>query len=240
MPSKLHTLLQSYLPTFWGLLLEVALPSWGLHEIHDDRYTVMAETFTPDQSVFYGGFQTRWVADGDFLGGFKFGINDRFEVGSRIGLHTLNRFDQNFVLLDLGGKYALDGISDLQSDFILGINNNRGGGAIFTYSRTNAYTNRFHAVFETRLGVFNAVTNGNWATLEVGAHPQFQIASPIALKMGLISTSDLRHPIHHFQLGLLPGLLIGATSYLQIFGECGVDVIGDDGIRLSIMGIGHF
>jgi len=234
---SLHPLL--HLAFYW-LLGMMALPSWALHPIHDDRYTVAPEVFQPNESDYYGGFQTRWVADGDFLGGFKFGINDRFEVGSRIGFQTVNRFDHNYVLLDLGGKFAISSSRAIQADVILGINNNQGGGAVFSYTLSKHYTSRFQSIYEGRLGVFDAVTDGNWTTLEIGAHPQFQIAPPLALRMGLIATSDVRNPIDHFQLGLLPGLLIGATNNLQIFGECAVDIIGDDGVRLSLLGIGHF
>lgn len=217
-----------------------AVPGWSLYEMHDVRYTLKPELLVPEQSEYSGGFQTHWQADGEFIGAFKFGINSRFEVGSKLMVNTYNRFDDTYSMLDLGVKVAIGGGSVVQSDILLGLNNDAGGGAVFTYAQGASYTKRFSAIYETRFGFFDAITQDNWMMIETGAYPQFRVADPLSLRMGLSAATTLRQPIDMFLINLHPGFVLGITPNMQLFAECAVDVIGDDGIRLAAHVIGQF
>lgn len=221
-------------------VLGLISPSWCLYPMHDVRYNLKPETLIPEQSEYSGGFQTHWVADGEFVGAFKFGINSRFEIGSKLMINTYNRFENAYSMLDLGVKVSVGGGGTVQSDVLLGLNNGAGGGAVFTYSQGASYTKRFTSVYETRFGFFDALTGGNWMMLEAGAYPQFRVADPLSLRMGLSGATTLRQPIDMFLIALHPGFVIGVTPFMQIFAECAVDVIGGDGIRLAAHFIGQF
>jgi len=206
----------------------------------DYRYNLKPEVFIPDESELYGGFQTHWDGDGSFQGGFRFGINDLFEMGSRVYFSTEEQVAKRFILIDLGLKFALNQSSALQADALLGINNSEGGAVMIGYTNSQAYTSRFSALYETRLGFFDAVTHGNWMIIQTGAYSQFKIASPLSLRIGLLAFTDLRKPLQQFEISLLPGALIGVSTNLQVLAECGVDIIGSKGLRLSINAIGRF
>jgi hypothetical protein len=227
------------------LLLALAVPvfaqgEWTLASIHDTRYNLFPEIMVPDQAEFSGGFQTKWVGDGDFVGTVKFGINDRVEVGTKLSYETENQWDRQFLMADLGVKVAINAFSSIQSDVILGINNGRGGGVMLTYSQGAAYSKRFSSTYEARLGFLEAVTVGNWAIMELGTYPQFRIADPVALRIGLATATSLRHPVDQFKIDLLPGVTIGLRSYLKLLGECAVGIIGTKEIRLSLHVVSQF
>lgn len=223
-----------------SLVLGLVAPAWSLYGMHDVRYNLKPEVLIPEQSEYSGGFQTRWGADGDFIGAFKFGINNRFEVGSKFMLNTYNRFEENYAMLDLGVKVSVGGGGTVQSDVLLGLNNDAGGGAVFTYSQGASYTKRFSAIYETRFGFFDILTGGNWMMLESGVYPQFRVADPLSLRMGLSGATTLRRPVDMFLIDLHPGFVLGVTSHMQLFAECAVDVIGGNGIRLAAHLIGQF
>jgi len=233
---------------YW-VILGLATCGWSLDGMHDIRYNLKPEILTPEQSEVSGGFQSRWKADGQFIGAVKFGINDRFEVGSKLTFDTENRFGDMYMLLDLGMKFAINSGTTLQTDALFGINNNRGGGLVLTYSKAATYTNRFSAIYEgrvgmfgSRIGIYDSVSSGNVAILEGGVYPQMHVADPLNLRVGLQASTSLRHPIDQFQIDLLPGMIINVRNNLQIFGECAVDIIGGfgSGLRLSLHVISHF
>lgn len=202
--------------------------------IHDMRYNLIPEILTPNISQFSGGFQTRYVGDGDGVGTVKFGINDRFEVGSKFTWVTTEKLDHMYALLDLGGKVALDPARTLQTDIVLGMNNDNGGGVILTYTQMQSYSKRFSAILETRLGLLEAATEGNWAAFELGAYPQFHLAQPIYLRIGMATGTTLRHPVNSFQVDLIPGLQVDVLRYLHVFAEFAVGIIGNDDVRLAL------
>ena len=209
-------------------------PAHAMDPMHDVRYNLIPEILTPEQSEFSGGFQTHWVADGDFVGAFKFGINNRFEVGSKFTWETRNRFEDMYALLDLGTKFAIDPVSAVQADFLLGINNSRGGGMVFTYSKGDTYSKRFSSVYEARLGFLNAIAGDNWSIIELGAHPQFRIVDPVALRIGLVMSTSLRHPVDRFEIDLIPGFKAGVAAHLQVLADCAVGIVGSTDIRIGI------
>jgi hypothetical protein len=201
--------------------------------MHDIRYTLKPEIITPDDAELSGGFLTTLHADGDFVGAAKFGINNSVELGSKVTIQTERRFGDLFAMLDLGAKVALDPGSALQADLLFGINNNRGGGVAIGYTNAKSYSKRFSAVYEGRIGFFDAVTEGNWSVFEIGAYPAFRIADPVTLRMGILQSTSLRHPKDSFQIALLPGFVIGIQEHLQLFAECAVDIIGGNDLRLA-------
>ncbi len=225
---------------FFGAILLLATSALAFRNFHDFRYNVKPEAFSPHQSILFGGFNSYWVGDGSFLLGFQFGANDWLEFGSKLSLVTEERFGTRYALIDIGAKYLLWQGRTLQTDVFYGINNSRGGGFILSYTESRRYTSKFNATYESRLGFFDAVTNGNWLSIELGGHARFAVADPLTLQMGVVVMDDLRLPIFHFDLSLVPGLHILVASNLYLIGECAVDIIGDDGIRLSLFAKSHF
>lgn len=212
----------------------MGLPSWALLALHDIRYTLKPEILTPEDAELAGGFITTWNnADGDFVGSAKFGINNQVELGTKVTIETERRFGDVFAMLDFGAKAAIDPGSALQADLLFGLNNNRGGGVALGYSSAKSYSKRFSAVWEGRTGFFEAITGGNWTVFEVGAYPAFQIADPVSLRMGILESTSLRHPVNDFQIVLIPGFVIGIQKHMSLFADCAVDIIGGTGLRIA-------
>ncbi|NLB62996.1 MAG: hypothetical protein GX801_02675 [Fibrobacter sp.] len=217
-----------------ALFLFLSSPAWALIKLHDIRYTLYPDPFIPDRAFISASFQTKWQADGSFIGSTQFGINDRFEVGGKIFTETERRFEKNTVLLNLGTKIALFEDDFVQIDGIVGINSNPGTSLIFSYGKLIRHTSKIQNIFEARIAFFGDVVNNEWTKIELGAHPSLQITDAGILRLGAAMGTTIKHPIKSFNLYIFPGFQLKLFSHLSLMGEYAINITGNNPNRIAL------
>lgn len=209
--------------------------AFALHPIYDMRYTTGPEIFKADEGHVGGGFHTRYETDITFPLFLKFGLDERWEVGSRLDFQTDDYFAQRLLFADLGVKMRLNSYTALQADVFLGINNDRGGAINFGYVTARRHNRLISALYEARVGFFEAVTGpGGIATVQIGAYPQSDLGERVRMRIGLIASNTVGHFADQFRFDLLPSLFFRPIAPLKIQADFAIGIIGHEGYRLGI------
>lgn len=215
---------------FSVLLLGVlASSASALNRIHDMRYTFGPEILVPNEFTAGGGFYTQFEEDMTLPMALKIGINDQWEMGSKLSLATYDKLESAQGFIDLGAKFLFTSYSAFQADVMLGLNNSDGGALVLSYTRAHRYTRNVSVLFEGRTGFFDAATGEDgWVMLVGGVHPQFQVGDAVRFRIGAVSSGSIGDLREDFMLDLLPQVEIGLRNGIKLQAEVAVGILQED------------
>ena len=206
-----------------------ASAAFALDPMHDVRYTLGPEILIPNEFTASGGFYTRFEEDLTLPFAIKVGLNEEWEIGSKLSLGTYDKLESVQGFLDVGAKYRFTSYSAFQADLMLGINNDKGGALALTYTRAQRYTRNFSMLFEGRTGFFEPVTGEDgWVKLSGSLYPQFQVGESVRFRVGAVSSGSLGNLGGDFMVELLPQKEGGLPQGFSILAEVAVGILQDD------------
>jgi hypothetical protein len=181
------------------------------------------------------GYHTACIEDGTIPINTQIAINDYWEFGGKIFFTTNDKLETIQTFMDGGVKYRLREYATLEADFLFGINNNEGGGLVFSYAQLQRLSKNFSNLLEGRIGFFDAVTGeGGYAKLGVGVTPQLMLGHSVRAMIGVESSGSLGNLTDDFMIDLVPRIEIGLLPYLRVLGELAIGILqerNNDNVR---------
>jgi len=199
---------------------------------------------TKDRISVGGGFYTNYQEDGFVPINAQLALNDYWEIGGKLLFDTEDNLESVQTYLDLGAKYRVLEYSTLEADILVGLDNNRGGGLVFSYAHFQPLSKIFSNLFEARIGFLDRVAGeGGYAKIALGVTPQFYFGKSVHAMIGVESSGSLGNLSDDFMMDIVPRLEVGILPYFHIMGELAIGILqekNNNNVRTGIYAVMDF
>ncbi|MGL1903728.1 MAG: hypothetical protein OCC49_16445 [Fibrobacterales bacterium] len=192
--------------------------AFSYNEIHNARYQLYPETFKPNRAKAFTALSTHF--DGDMLMplGVKMGLNEALELGGSLNYKAQKDYFSTIRLqLDLGVSVRVRKNDKVQMDVLIGLGDDKSGGAAFTYLSRSWITQKFSHLYLVKVGFFDGITGGDLCHSELGYYPNIYLNSSVELRAAFTFSSALNEDFgNKIAFDMAPGVRLHLSNNTQL------------------------
>ena len=207
---------------------------WALNGTHEARYTLFPQPWEKHRTEFGVGALTHFDSDFNIPLWAIFGVNNSFEIGTRINLDSRGQkfsFEKAHVQGDLGITLHLRNGDLVQADLLFGIGSGGGEGVNVSYTTWEGLSKKLKAALQLQFSFFSGLVGDQVTVVEAGFYPTYRLTNQFDLITSLTYSTGFPSLKEWGAFDLAPGLRYRMNSsellFLAYFGVAGPHSEGD-------------
>ena len=135
--------------------------AFAVDRMWDIRYTFGPDTRPSPRWGIGVGAVNNYGSDILFPANITMALSREWNIGGKVNVQSLDKFDQVIITLDIGGRYLINENNFLELDGNFGLNRNNSTAVVLTYGNEQFISKNFANFYELRAGALQGVTGEN-------------------------------------------------------------------------------
>ncbi|MBO7512709.1 MAG: hypothetical protein J6T54_07045 [Fibrobacter sp.] len=191
---------------FLALLIAVlCVNAFAVDRMWDIRYTFGPDTRPSPRWAIGVGAVNNYGTDILFPANITTALSKEWNVGGKINVQSVDKFDQVIISLDIGGRYLINENNFLELDGNFGLNRNNSTAVVLTYGNEQFISKNFANFYEIRVGALQGVTGENgYVKLAAGMTPTLYFTNYFRTYIEINMSGSVGNLTEDFMVDIIP------------------------------------
>ena len=188
--------------------------AFAVDHIWDIRYTLGPDTRPSPRWAVGIGAVSNYGTDILFPVNVTSALSKEWNVGGKVNVQSVKKFDQVIVTLDIGGRYLINDNNFIELDGNFGLNRNNSTAIVLTYGNEQFISKNFANFYEFRAGVLHGVAGDNgYVKLAASITPTLYFTSFFRTFVEINMSGSVGNLTDDFMVAIIPKLELSLSTF---------------------------
>lgn len=188
--------------------------AFAVDHIWDIRYTLGPDTRPSPRWAVGVGAVNNYGTDILFPANVTTALSKEWNVGGKVNVQSIDKFDQVIVTLDIGGRYLINDNNFIELDGNFGLNRNNSTAIVLTYGNEQFISKNFANFYEIRAGVLHGVAGDNgYVKLAASITPTLYFTSFFRTFVEINMSGSVGNLTDDFMVDIIPKLELSLSTF---------------------------
>ena len=188
--------------------------AFAVDRMWDIRYTFGPDTRPSPRWGLGVGAVNNYGTDILFPVNVTTALSREWNIGGKVNVQSLDKFDQVIITLDIGGRYLINENNFLELDGNFGLNRNNSTAVVLTYGNEQFISKNFANFYELRVGALQGVTGEDgYVKLAAGMTPTLYFTSFFRTFIEINMSGSVGNLTDDFMVDIIPKLELTISTF---------------------------
>lgn len=198
------------------LIVILGVNAFAVDPMWDIRYTFGPDTRPSPQWAIGAGAINNYGSNLTFPINLTASLSKEWNVGGKVEVRSIDKFDQVIVSLDIGGRYIISESNFVELDGNFGLNRNNSTAVVLTFGNEQFISKNFANFYEIRAGVLQGVTGEDgYVKIAAGMTPTLYFGDFFRTFIEINMSGSVGNLQDDFMIDIIPKfeLIFGNTRF---------------------------
>ena len=162
---------------------------------------------TPSANFSGVGAVSNYGSDILFPANITMALAREWNIGGKVNVQSIDKFDQVIVSLDVGGRYLINANNFVELDGNFGLNRNNSTAVVLTYGNEQFISKNFANFYELRAGALQGVTGEDgYVKFAAGMTPTLYFTTFFRTYIEINMSGSIGNLTDDFMIDIIPKL----------------------------------
>lgn len=185
----------------------LCINAFAVDRMWDIRYTFGPDTRPSPRWGIGVGAVNNYGSDILFPANITMALSREWNIGGKVNIQSIDKFDQVIVSLDVGGRYLINANNFVELDGNFGLNRNNSTAVVLTYGNEQFISKNFANFYELRAGALQGVTGEDgYVKFAAGMTPTLYFTTFFRTYIEINMSGSIGNLTDDFMIDIIPKL----------------------------------
>jgi len=196
------------------LIAALCVNAFAVDRMWDIRYTFGPDTRPSPRWAVGVGAMSNYGSDILFPANITTALSREWNVGGKVNVQSVDKFNQVIISLDIGGRYLINENNFVELDGNFGLNRNNSTAVVLTYGNEQFISKNFANFYEIRVGALQGVTGEDgYVKLAAGMTPTLYFTSFFRTYIEINMSGSVGNLTDDFMIDIIPKLELTLSTF---------------------------